>query len=123
MCIRDRRTTLNSDCALEICTFDSPEGKKAFNHTASHILAQAVKRLYPNAKLAIGPAIEGGFYYDIDVEPAFGPEELEKLEKEMHKIVKEGLEIKRFALSAEEADVYKRQECTKLLIQISQYNS
>ena len=83
----DLRTVLDADCALEILTFEDPDGKKAFNHTASHILAQAVKRLYPQAKLAIGPAIDDGFYYDIDVEPAFGPEELAKLEAEMHKIV------------------------------------
>ena len=72
----DLRTVLNEDCALEVLTFDSEEGRRAFNHTASHVLAQAVKRLYPNAKLAIGPAIADGFYYDIDVEPAFGPDEL-----------------------------------------------
>ena len=62
--VRDLRTVLDQDCALEILTFDSDEGKRAFRHTASHILAQAVKRLYPNAKLAIGPAIDDGFYYD-----------------------------------------------------------
>ena len=89
----DLRTVLDADCALEILTFEDPDGKKAFNHTASHILAQAVKRLYPQAKLAIGPAIDDGFYYDIDVEPAFGPEELAKLEDEMHKIVKEAYPI------------------------------
>lgn len=101
--VKDLRTILDRDCALEILTFDSDEGKHAFWHSASHVLAQAVKRLYPHAKLAIGPAISGGFYYDIDVEPAFGPEELEKLEAEMHKIVKEGLAIERFALPHDEA--------------------
>ena len=100
----DLRTVLNEDCALEVLTFDSEEGRRAFNHTASHILAQAVKRLYPNAKLAIGPAIADGFYYDIDVEPAFGPEELEKIEAEMHKIVKEAYDIERFELDRAGAD-------------------
>ena len=100
----DLRTVLNEDCALEVLTFDSEEGRRAFNHTASHILAQAVKRLYPGAKLAIGPAIADGFYYDIDVEPAFGPEELEKIEAEMHKIVKEAYDIERFELDRAGAD-------------------
>ena len=95
-------------------TFDSEEGRRAFNHTASHILAQAVKRLYPNAKLAIGPAIADGFYYDIDVEPAFGPEELEKIEAEMHKIVKEAYDIERFELDRAGADALMADEPYKL---------
>ena len=106
----DLRTVLNEDCALEVLTFDSEEGRRAFNHTASHILAQAVKRLYPNAKLAIGPAIADGFYYDIDVEPAFGPEELEKIEAEMHKIVKEAYDIERFELDRAGADALMADE-------------
>ena len=110
----DLRTVLNEDCALEVLTFDSEEGRRAFNHTASHILAQAVKRLYPNAKLAIGPAIADGFYYDIDVEPAFGPEELEKIEAEMHKIVKEAYDIERFELDRAEADKLMAEEPYKL---------
>lgn len=64
----DLRTPVTEDCTFEVCTFDDPDGKKTFWHTASHVLAQAVKRLYPNAKLAIGPAIDSGFYYDFDVE-------------------------------------------------------
>ena len=110
----DLRTVLNEDCALEVLTFDSEEGRRAFNHTASHILAQAVKRLYPKAKLAIGPAIADGFYYDIDVEPAFGPEELEKIEAEMHKIVKEAYDIERFELDRAGADALMAAEPYKL---------
>ena len=72
----DLRTPLTKDCKLELLTFDDEEGKKAFWHTTSHILAQAVKRLYPSTKLTIGPAIENGFYYDIDSEIAFTPAEL-----------------------------------------------
>ena len=101
--ICDLRTPLEKDCKLEILTFDSKEGKKAFWHTTSHILAQAVKRLYPKAKFAIGPAIENGFYYDFDVEKPFSPDDLEKITAEMKKIVKEGLEIERFELSPEDA--------------------
>lgn len=112
--LADLRTTISSDCTLEILTFDSPEGKRAFWHTGSHILAQAVKRLYPNAKLAIGPAIDGGFYYDIDVEPAFGPDELVKIEAEMQKIVKEGLDIERFELPIDEAQKLMADEPYKL---------
>lgn len=99
----DLRTALDKDCQVEILTFDDPEGKKAFWHTASHVLAQAVKRLYPSAKLAIGPAIENGFYYDFDVEKAFLPEDLEKIEAEMKKIVKEGIALNRFELAPQEA--------------------
>lgn len=110
----DLRTVLNGGCALEVLTFDSEEGRRAFNHTASHILAQAVKRLYPGAKLAIGPAIADGFYYDIDVEPAFGPEELEKIEAEMHKIVKEAYDIERFELDRAGADALMADEPYKL---------
>ena len=110
----DLRTVLNEDCALEVLTFDSEEGRRAFNHTASHVLAQAVKRLYPNAKLAIGPAIADGFYYDIDVEPAFGPDELEKIEAEMRKIAKEAYPIERFELDRAEADKLMAEEPYKL---------
>ena len=110
----DLRTVLNEDCALEVLTFDSEEGRRAFNHTASHVLAQAVKRLYPNAKLAIGPAIADGFYYDIDVEPAFGPDELEKIEAEMCKIAKEAYPIERFELDRAEADKLMAEEPYKL---------
>lgn len=99
----DLRTELTGDCKLELLTFDDPDGKKAFWHTASHVLAQAVKRLYPNAKCAIGPAIDSGFYYDFDVEKPFSAEDLEKIKAEMKKIVKSGVELERFELSPEEA--------------------
>lgn len=99
----DLRTPLNEDCALTICTFADEEGRRAFRHTASHILAQAVKRLYPAAKFAIGPAIDNGFYYDFDVEKPFTPEDLESIEAEMRKIVKENYAIGQFLLPADEA--------------------
>lgn len=101
--IKDLRTVIDCDCEFEVCTFDSADGKKTFWHTASHILAQAVKRLYPQAKLAIGPAIDNGFYYDFDLEKPFTQEELEKIEAEMKKIVKEGLPLEQFELAPEEA--------------------
>ncbi len=99
----DLRTVVEADCELEILTFADVDGKWAFRHTASHILAQAVKRLYPDTKLAIGPAIEDGFYYDFDRETAFTQEELAAIEKEMKKIVKENVKIERFTLPREEA--------------------
>lgn len=101
--LEDLRTKLTKDCSLEILTFNDKQGKWAFRHTASHILAQAVKRLYPNAKLAIGPAIEDGFYYDFDVERPFTEKDLEAIEQEMKKIIKEKLEIERFDLPKDEA--------------------
>ncbi len=99
----DLRTALDADAQVEILTFDDEEGKKTFRHTASHILAQAVKRLYPQAKLAIGPAIDNGFYYDFDCDVSFTPEVLEKIEAEMKKIVKEGLALERYELSPADA--------------------
>ena len=99
----DLRTALENDAQVEILTFDDEEGKKAFRHTASHILAQAVKRLYPQAKLAIGPAINNGFYYDFDCDVSFTPEVLEKIETEMKKIVKEGIALERYELSPADA--------------------
>ncbi|MDO5387822.1 MAG: threonine--tRNA ligase [Clostridia bacterium] len=98
----DLREGVKEDCNVAICTFDDPEGKRAFRHTASHILAQAVKRLYPDAKLAIGPSTEDGFYYDFD-DITFNPEDFEKIEKEMKKIVKENLPIEKFELPRDEA--------------------
>ena len=101
--VKDLRTVVCDDAALEILTFDNEEGKRAFNHTASHIMAQAVKRLYPNVKLTIGPAIEDGFYYDFDTETPFGPEDLAKIEAEMKKILKEGFALEKFELAPDEA--------------------
>ena len=94
---------LESDTDVVLLTFDDAAGKHLFRHTASHILAQAVKRLYPEAKLTIGPAVENGFYYDIDSEIAFSPEALKTIEAEMKKIVKENLKIERFELPRDEA--------------------
>ena len=101
--VKDLRTPIDNDCKLEILTFDDDEGKRAFRHTASHILAQAVKRLYPQAKLAIGPAVDNGFYYDFDIDVPFTPEVLEKLEGEMKKIVKEAIPLERYELDPDEA--------------------
>lgn len=98
----DLRTIVDKDCALNILTFNDEAGKAAYRHTTSHVLAEAVKRLYPDAKLAIGPSIESGFYYDFDCE-SFSREALDKIEEEMKKIIKEGHEIKRFTLPREEA--------------------
>ena len=102
--VKDLRTVVDEDCTLEILTFDDEDGKRTFNHTASHIMAQAVKRLYPDVKLTIGPSIENGFYYDFDCgDKPFGPEDLTKLEAEMKNIVKEGLELEKFELSPSDA--------------------
>lgn len=117
--VMDLRTVIDSDCEFEVMTFDSDEGKKAFWHTSSHILAQAVKRLYPETKLAIGPAIDNGFYYDFDLEKPFTSEELEKIEAEMKKIVKEGLQLEQFEMTPDEAlkvleeqgEIYKAELC------------
>ena len=108
--IKDLRTVIDSDCTLEILTFDDEDGKKAFRHTASHILAQAVKRLYPEVKLAIGPAIDNGFYYDFDKDTPFMPEDLEAIEAEMKKIVKEDLKIERFTLPREKAIEFMKEK-------------
>ncbi len=101
--ICDLRTTITSDCTLNFLTFEDEAGKAPFRHTAAHILAQAVLRLYPGAKLATGPAIDNGFFYDFDVETPFTSEDLEKIEEEMKKIVKEKLPVERFTLPKEEA--------------------
>ncbi len=97
---------ISGDHALRFNTFDDADGRWAYRHTASHLLAQAVKRLYPEAKLAIGPAIENGFYYDFDAPEAFTPEDLEKIQQEMAKIQQENLAIERFELPRSEAIAY-----------------
>lgn len=99
----DLRYNLNKDCNVEILTFDDEDGKKAYWHTTSHIMAQAIKRLYKDVKLAIGPAIDGGFYYDFDAEYRFSEADFEKIEAEMKKIIKEDLPIERFELPRSEA--------------------
>nr|WP_330395596.1 threonine--tRNA ligase [Tyzzerella sp. An114] len=100
---QDLRFVVDKDSEVSICTFDDEEGKRAFRHTASHIMAQAIKRLYPETKLAIGPAIADGFYYDFDRPTPFTPEELTAIEKEMKDIVKENLPLEKFELPRAEA--------------------
>lgn len=99
----DLRTPVEEDCELSILTFEDAEGKGAYWHTTSHIMAQAVKRLFPNAILAIGPSIDKGFYYDFDLETPLTPEDLIKIESEMKKIIKENLPIEKFELEPKEA--------------------
>ena len=106
----DLRTVLDQDCHLAILTFEDPEGAGAFRHTTSHIMAQAIKRLYPQVKLAIGPSIADGFYYDVDSDTPLTTEDLEKIEKEMKKIVKEALPITRFTKPREEAIAYFKEK-------------
>ena len=101
--VKDLRFVVEKDCTLNILTFDSLDGKKAYWHTTSHIMAQAVKRLFPDVRLAIGPAIDEGFYYDFDVEKPFTEEDKTKIEEEMKKIIKENLDIERFELPKAEA--------------------
>ncbi len=106
----DMRTCLDKDCTLNLLTFEDEQGKRAFNHTASHVLAQAVKRLFPKTKLAIGPAIENGFYYDFDTEEPFTSETLTKIEAEMKKIVKESIKLEAFTMSPDEAIKYLEEQ-------------
>ena len=117
--VKDLRFELEDDCDLVIHTFDSDlEGKKAYWHTSSHIMAQAVKRLFPNVKFAIGPAINEGFYYDFDVEQPFTDEDKAKIEEEMKKIIKEDVKIERFSLSKKDAlDLMEDQPYKKELIE------
>lgn len=100
--IVDLRTTVDKDCTLNILTFDSEEGKKAYRHTCAHVMAEAVKHLYPDAKLTIGPAIDNGFYYDFDM-PSLTREDLDAIEKEMKKIIKKGDKLEYFTLPKDEA--------------------
>ena len=106
----DLRTVIDKDCELNILTFNDEKGKGAFRHTTSHIMAQTIKRLYPDTKLAIGPSIEDGFYYDIDRETPLVTEDLEKIEAEMKKIVKEDLPIKQYTMPRAEAIAYFKEK-------------
>ena len=106
----DLRTVIDKDCELNILTFNDEKGKGAVRHTTSHIMAQAIKRLYPDTKLAIGPSIEDGFYYDIDRETPLVAEDLEKIEAEMKKIVKEDLPIKQYTMPRAEAIAYFKEK-------------
>ena len=108
--IVDLRTPVDKDCNLNILTFNDEKGKGAFRHTASHIMAQAIKRLYPETKLAIGPSVADGFYYDVDRDTPFTEEDLEKIEKEMKKIVKENLPLVRSEKPRNEAIEYFKEK-------------
>ena len=104
----DLRTVIDKDCAVNFMTANDKEGLAALRHTTSHVLAEAVKNLYPNAKLAIGPSIDNGFYYDFDT-PSFGREDLDKIEAEMKKIIKKGEKLERFTMPREEAIAYMKE--------------
>ena len=106
----DLRTVMDKDCTLTLLTFEDEQGKRAFNHTASHVLAQAVKRLFPNTKLAIGPAIDNGFYYDFDTDIPFTAETLTQIEAEMKKIVKESIKLEQFTMAPDEAVKYLEEQ-------------
>ncbi|HIW48443.1 MAG TPA: threonine--tRNA ligase [Firmicutes bacterium] len=108
--VKDLRYEVADDAKVSICTFDDPDGKRAFRHTASHIMAQAIKHLFPETKLAIGPSIEDGFYYDFDRETPFTEDDLRKIEEEMKKIVKEDLPLERFTLPRAEAIAFMKEK-------------
>ena len=114
----DLRTVIDKDSTLNLYTFDSPEGQHAFNHTASHMMAQAIKRLYPEVRLAIGPSIDHGFYYDIESDRQMTNEDLEKIEAEMKKIAKENLELTRFTKPRAEAIEYFREKGEPYKVQL-----
>ena len=108
--VKDLRYVIEKDCNLNILTFNELDGKKAYWHTTSHIMAQAIKRIFPDVKLAIGPSIDNGFYYDFDIEGTFTPEMLEKIEVEMNKVIKEDLEINRFTLPRDKAIEFMKEK-------------
>ena len=116
--VRALNYELDGDADIRLCTFDDEEGKKVFRHSASHLLAQAMKRLYPDTKLAIGPAIENGFYYDFDSETPFTPEALKAIEDEMKKIVRENLRIERFELPRAEAIAFMQEKDEPYKVQL-----
>ena len=116
----DLRTTLTDGCTVKFLTFEDEQGQRAFNHTASHILAQAVKRLFPATKLAIGPAIENGFYYDFDTEEPFTTDTLAKIEAEMKKIVKESIRLEHFTMAPDEAIKYLEEQGEPYKVELCQ---
>lgn len=116
----DLRTPINEDCELSILTFDDPEGKKAYWHTTSHIMAQAVQRLFPEAVFGVGPSVDNGFYYDIGGVKPFTPEDLSKIEAEIKKIIKENLPLERFELSPEEAEKFMAEHGQKYKVELIQ---
>ena len=101
--VKDLKTVIDHDCEVEFLTFADEEGSRVYRHTASHVLAQAVKALYPDAKLAIGPAIDNGFYYDFDCAESFTTDDFKKIEKEMERIIKANYPLERFELPRAEA--------------------
>ena len=101
--VLDLKRELEKDCNLSLLKFEDEDGREVFSHTSAHMLAQAVKRLFPGTKLAIGPSIKDGYYYDFDTDHRFTPEDLERIEKEMKKIAKEDLEVERFVLPRDKA--------------------
>ena len=109
----DLRTTIDKDCTLNILTFKDEAGKAAYRHTASHVMAEAVKNLFPEAKLAIGPSIDTGFYYDFECQ-SFSRDDLDAIEKEMKKIIKKGAKIERFTKSREDAIAFFKNEPYKV---------
>ena len=116
--VKDLKYPLTEDARVEVLTFDDPQGTEAFRHTSSHILAQAVQRLYKNTRLGIGPAIRDGFYYDFDPEQNFAPEDLQKIEEEMRNIVKEDLDVERVEMSREEAIKYFEERGEKYKVEL-----
>ena len=116
----DLRTPVNEDCELSILTFDDPEGKKAYWHTTSHIMAQAVQRLFPEAVFGVGPSVDNGFYYDIGGVKPFTPDDLTKIEAEIKKIIKENLPLERFELSPEEAEKFMAEHGQKYKVELIQ---
>lgn len=108
--VKELTFKLEKDAELEILTFDDNDGRHILRHTASHVMAQAVKRLFPEVKLAIGPAIDNGFYYDFDYDKGFTPDDLAKIEAEMNKIVKENYKLERFELPREEAIEFMKEK-------------
>jgi threonyl-tRNA synthetase len=117
------RTPVTQDCELEILTFDSLDGKKAYWHTTAHIMAQAVKRLFPEASFAIGPAIENGFYYDFDLPRSLVPEDLAKIEAEMKKIIKEDIPLERFELDPQSAEELMEKDNQKYKVELIREHS
>lgn len=113
----DLRTVLSEDCALNILTANDPAGLSALRHTTSHVMAEAVKNLFPDAKLAIGPSIETGFYYDFEVQP-FSREDLDAIEQEMKKIIKRGEQLERFTLPREDAIAFMRERNEPYKVQL-----
>lgn len=119
----DLRTAVTKDCDLEILTFDDTEGKKAYWHTTSHIMAQAVKHLFPDAIFAIGPAIDNGFYYDFDLPRTLVPDDLQKIEAEMKKIIKENIPLERFELAPQQAKELMEKENQKYKVELIEEHS